>query len=270
MTSRIVLLAAAIAGFSSCATYRTGQTPDDVYYSPARETTSYVETQKDEDNRTSYNDLEDQRLRQQIRNQRFRNFDDDIYWTNPRWNSGWNTWNNGWGFNSWNSPYWGWNTWNSPIGWNNWGFGYSAWNSPFYCVPGTTIIIAGPGAPKNSSGLRYSPLVQTYTGGSNNNGGYNGKGGYNGGNGGGRYFGGASNNNNGQRGSFFNSFFGGGSSNNSSGNRTYNGSSNSGSGSRFFGGSEGGGGSRTFGGSGSSGGSSGGGSRSGGTGGRRN
>jgi hypothetical protein len=266
MKSRIVLLAVVIAGLSSCATYRTGQTPDDVYYSPAREVDGYVETNR-EDDRTTYNTdrLEDQRLRQQIRDQRFRSFDDDFYWNNPRFS-------NNWGWNSWNSPY-GWNTWGSnwntwSLGWNSWNtwnnpYGWNTWNSPFVCVPGTTIIIPGPGAPKNSQGIRYSPSVQNFTTGNVNRGGKFGNTSTN--TGSGRYYGGASNNN--RRSSFFSDFFGGGSNNNSGGSFFGNGSG----GSRSFG-SGSSSGSRSFGSGGSSsGGSSSGGSKpSGGTGGRRN
>ena len=37
MNSKILLLALFVAALSSCTTaYKTGQTPDDVYYSPAR------------------------------------------------------------------------------------------------------------------------------------------------------------------------------------------------------------------------------------------
>jgi hypothetical protein len=281
MKPGFLLLAVAVAGLSSCATYRSGQTPDDVYYSPARPAgETYVQTDRDEDGRTTYNDqsLEDERLRQQIRNQRFRNFDDDFYWNNPYLNQSfrynnfntWNSWNNPWHANTWGT---GWNTWS--LGWNNWNswnsWGWSSWNSPFVCIPGSNIIIPGPGAPKNSTGIRYSPGVQNYNNASTRGNFNGGKGGtYGGSNGGSRYFGGANNNNGGRRSnSFFNDFFGGGSNNSSGG--SYN---NSGGGSRSFGnGGSSGGGSRTFGGS-SSGGSSGGGSRSsgstGGTGGRRN
>lgn len=269
MTTRIVLLAAAIAGFSSCATYRSGQTPDDVYYSPARETEAYVETRRDDEGRVSYSNLEDRRIRQQIRDQRFRNFDDDFYWNNPRFSStmGWNTWNNPWGWNSWGSN---WNTWS--LGWNSWNtwnnpFGWNTWNSPFVCIPGTTIIIPGPGAPKNSQGIRYSPAVQNYTNaGTRNFGG--GKGGnYMNTNGGSRYFGGSSNNNSGRRSSFFNDFFGGGNSNGSYNNSNYGGSRTFGNGGSYNNGNSGG--SRTFSNSGSSGGSSGGSKSSGSSGGGR-
>ena len=50
MNSRIILLGLAVAAFSSCSTaYRTGQTPDDVYFSPAKESAAYVETERNKD-----------------------------------------------------------------------------------------------------------------------------------------------------------------------------------------------------------------------------
>ncbi|MBK8089381.1 MAG: hypothetical protein IPK31_16390 [Chitinophagaceae bacterium] len=226
MATRILLFGLILAGFSSCATYRTGQTPDDVYYSPAREVNSYVQVDKDDDNRLSYNEsnLEDRRLRQQIRDSRFR-FEDDIYWNTPRYNS--------WGWNTWNNPYntWGWNnSWNmnSGWGWNNYNYGYGGykgWNSGYVCIPGgnNLIIISGPGASRNSTGIRYSAPIQRFT---NSGANYNGKGITTGS--GSRYFSGNSNSNNGTR----RSFFGSGSNNNSSSN--WNTNSSSGSSNRTF------------------------------------
>lgn len=164
MVTRILLIGLIAAGMTSCATYRTGQTPDDVYYSPGRVNETYVQVDRDEDDRVSYNDrtLEDRRLRQQIRDPRFR-FDDDIYWNTPRYNS--------WGWNTWNNPYntWGWNTWSNPYNswaWNTHGYGgyYNSWNSPYICIPGSNnlIVISGPAAPKYSTGIRYSAPIQRF------------------------------------------------------------------------------------------------------------
>ncbi len=228
MVTRILLFGLIIAGFSSCATYRTGQTPDDVYYSPVREVNEYVQVDRNDDNRLSYNEsnLEDRRLRQQIRDSRFR-FEDDIYWNAPRYNS--------WGWNTWNSPYntWGWNnSWNmnSGWGWNNYNYGYGGykgWNSGYVCIPGANnlIIISGPGASKNSTGIRYSAPIQRFT---NSGANYNGKGITTGS--GSRYFSGNSNSN--SNGTRRTGFFGGGSNNNSSSN--WNTNSSSGSSNRTF------------------------------------
>ncbi|MFN4284438.1 MAG: hypothetical protein ACK4E8_00575 [Lacibacter sp.] len=198
MIARLLIALLAIAGLSSCATYRSGQTPDDVYYSPGREVVSdgYVTVQRDRDNRYSYNDerMDDIRLRQAIRDPRLRSFDDDFFMA-PRFNSwGWNTWMNpmntwGWGigFSTWNSPFmWNspfvWNNpwmWNNPFLWNNpwnWhsGFGWNTWNSPLlWNTPyvwnnpwmwNNPVLITKPGTvPTNRSGIRYSPGI------SNNN-----------------------------------------------------------------------------------------------------
>ena len=52
MNSKILLLALSVAALSSCTTaYKTGQTPDDVYYSPARPQDEYVRTEKQDDRR---------------------------------------------------------------------------------------------------------------------------------------------------------------------------------------------------------------------------
>ena len=47
MKSQILLLALTVAALSSCTTaYKTGQTPDDVYFSPARPQDEYVQIRK--------------------------------------------------------------------------------------------------------------------------------------------------------------------------------------------------------------------------------
>ena len=56
MNTRLLFIALSIAGLSSCSTaYRTGQTPDDVYYSPERPQAAYVSTKNSEEDR-HYND----------------------------------------------------------------------------------------------------------------------------------------------------------------------------------------------------------------------
>jgi hypothetical protein len=47
MKSSVLLLALVVAALSSCTTaYKTGQTPDDVYYSPTRPQDEYVRMEK--------------------------------------------------------------------------------------------------------------------------------------------------------------------------------------------------------------------------------
>ena len=55
MNSKLLLILLIIAGFSSCTTaYKTGQTPDDVYFSPGRPLYDNVQTRKDKET-TVYN-----------------------------------------------------------------------------------------------------------------------------------------------------------------------------------------------------------------------
>jgi len=87
------LLAAALAGCAS--PYRSGQTPDDVYYSPARPQPEYVYHETREDDHVRLHVAEDRYLRQRVRNRaRWSEFDD--YYHDPRAYvySGW-----GYGFN---------------------------------------------------------------------------------------------------------------------------------------------------------------------------
>ena len=119
MNSRIILAVLTLAVLSSCTTAYKAQTPDDVYYSPAKPQEDYVrvETQKDRQDyrpseETYYSD--DAYLRWKVRNRsRWSNFDDysnyDLY--DYRYNSGayWNRngfyWNNYWSWNNYYNPY---------------------------------------------------------------------------------------------------------------------------------------------------------------------
>ncbi len=124
MNSRFLLLLIAVAAFTSCSTaYKSGQTPDDVYYSPGRETAEYVEVRQERSGRYSgyeYDNSNDRWLRMRVRNPyRWNSFDD------YDWNAynGWsNTWNNPYSYNSnWNSywnGYWTWNSYYNPYCWN--------------------------------------------------------------------------------------------------------------------------------------------------------
>jgi hypothetical protein len=97
MKSSILLLAVIIAVFSSCTTaYKTGQTPDDVYYSPARPQNNfednnsgeeYAEAQKENDKQYRYNDeyYDDRYLRMKVQNRSRWSELDDWYFTDYRY-----------------------------------------------------------------------------------------------------------------------------------------------------------------------------------------
>jgi hypothetical protein len=213
MYSRIILVLTIAIGFASCATYRSGTTPDDVYYSPERERSEYYDFREEE----SSSSTEDYRLRQQIRDARLRNLDDDFFWTNrSNWYVG-NSWING--------PIWG-NGWHG-IG----GFPvtpFNTWNQPFFCIPGTNFVVATPGKGNAiTTRPRYTPSISILSNNQPRNTGTNSNGKF-----------GTRSSGNGSR------FFGG--ATNQSGN-SYRFNIPSGGSGNYNNGSSGGGGSRTFG-----------------------
>ena len=132
MKSAILLLALSAIAFSNCTTaYKTGQTPDDVYYSPVRPQDEYVRTNNDDDRRYRSDDYYDDRyLRMKVHNRVMWSELDDWYYYNNRYNYSYynyNCWNNPW------SPYTYWNYYYNPYHTN-----YIILN------PKTTIAYNGP------------------------------------------------------------------------------------------------------------------------------
>src|SRR6185436_13204130 len=71
MKRQILLLAMTAAALSSCTTaYKTGQTPDDVYFSPTRPQDEYVRVEEKQDDRYQYDDkyYDDRYLRMKVHN----------------------------------------------------------------------------------------------------------------------------------------------------------------------------------------------------------
>src|SRR6185295_8830462 len=103
MQRQILLLAITAAALSSCTTaYKTGQTPDDVYYSPARPQDEYVRTEKQDDRQYRSNDdyYDDRYLRMKVHNHtRWSDLDDWYYYGNRYNYSSYLNLNNPW------SPY---------------------------------------------------------------------------------------------------------------------------------------------------------------------
>ena len=95
MNSRIIILAVAVLGLASCSTaYRTGQTPDDVYYSPERQRDEYVVVDRNNDRVYSndrYYNPDDNYLRMMSRNRYRWSAFDDYYWMDSRRNFGFNS-----------------------------------------------------------------------------------------------------------------------------------------------------------------------------------
>ncbi|MGE5106580.1 MAG: hypothetical protein ACM3H8_03490 [Sphingobacteriales bacterium] len=130
MNTRILLLGLATASLSSCATaYKTGQTPDDVYYSPAKPD-EYVRVENEDERRKNqdYYSLDDYRLRMQMHNRtRYCACNDDWYYDN------WQT-SNSWRY-GWNNPW----TWNTNSGWY---YSYNSWCYAPYPSYSTNITTA--------------------------------------------------------------------------------------------------------------------------------
>jgi hypothetical protein len=124
MNTRILLLAFSVAALSSCTSmYKSGQTPDDVYYSPARPAPEqYVQQEEKEDRYQTYNEYtdsyrNDRFLRLGIGNRYRMNSFDAMDWYNMRYDNMYN-YNymgfNGLGLNNpWNS-YYAWNSYYNP------------------------------------------------------------------------------------------------------------------------------------------------------------
>jgi len=85
MQSKILLFALSVAAFSSCSTaYKTGQTPDDVYYSPVKVVEQRKETKREEPRYQKTNN--DYEITMGIRDRRWRDFRDDYDFDNSPYN----------------------------------------------------------------------------------------------------------------------------------------------------------------------------------------
>lgn len=126
MKSGIILSAIAALALGSCSTaYRSGQTPDDVYYSPARERDAYVQVDNRSDNQPDYgrnyrnyddryDSYDDRWLRMRVRNRyRWSEFD-DYNWNDYRYNTWTSNYYNPYSFNSYFNNYWAWNNYYNP------------------------------------------------------------------------------------------------------------------------------------------------------------
>jgi uncharacterized membrane protein YgcG len=132
MRTSILLLFSASVVFASCSSaYKSGQTPDDVYFSPQRPHDEYLVTKQTDDrydgDAQSY---DDQYLRMKVHNRLMWSTLDDPYFYNPAYSYG-----IGYGYN--NFSYW---NWSSP--WTP----YTYWNYSYnpYCpvvIPGKTNYV---------------------------------------------------------------------------------------------------------------------------------
>jgi hypothetical protein len=118
----------------SCSTmYKSGPTPDDVYFSPAAPESGYVSREnydRYDDRGGSYEDgyvdMSDRYLRMKSSSRRrWSAFDDDfMYWNNPYWN-------NSMMFNRWSRPGMGLSYGFGPMSWGNPFMGYNPYMNPY-------------------------------------------------------------------------------------------------------------------------------------------
>jgi hypothetical protein len=114
MKTTLLYLAILSIVVSSCSTaYQTGQTPDDVYYSPTKVTEEYVRVNKKE-TKTRYNQYDedyydDRYLRMKVHNRsRWNNLND--WYAYEKWNLGYYSYYNPYFYN----PYLAWNNYYNP------------------------------------------------------------------------------------------------------------------------------------------------------------
>ncbi len=126
-----ILIAALI--LSSCSTaYKTTQTPDDVYYSPAKEVPG-----GDDYNNPPPSSADDNYLRMKAHNHTvWSSIDDYSYWNDSRYDFGYSCTPSRYEFiNSFNMYPFGWN-----YGYGLYGYGWNGWNSPH----GTVVFYKNP------------------------------------------------------------------------------------------------------------------------------
>jgi len=158
MNTKLLLLALSVAAFSSCTTlYKSGQTPDDVYFSPVRtygEDKQEEQQQRDEVKTYSH---EDRTIRFGINDPRWRNIDNDYRYNS--FNYGFNYGYNDYSYNSYNyNPY-------------SYGFNHGYYYNPYYWpYPVYSTVYTAPANPKNTTprivnlgGYNTNGTVQTPT-----------------------------------------------------------------------------------------------------------
>ena len=139
MRPSFLLLAFAAATITSCtAAYKSGQTPDDVYFSPQKPTAEYVNVKDKDEDPGYYNGDDyygDRYLRMKVQNRYMWSDLSDYYYTD-RYAYGFGGYG---GYSYYNSLY-GYNPW-SPMSY--WNYYYNPYYSSFYNPYYSPIIIIG-------------------------------------------------------------------------------------------------------------------------------
>jgi uncharacterized membrane protein YgcG len=114
MKRQILLLVITAAALSSCTTaYKTGQTPDDVYFSPTRPQDEYVRVEEKEEPRYDDDYYDDRYLRMKVQNRTQWSYLDDYYaYDRYGYRANFN-------YGSYYNPYTSWNYYYNPYCRNN-------------------------------------------------------------------------------------------------------------------------------------------------------
>jgi hypothetical protein len=152
MKHMLLLSLIGISALTSCSTaYKAGQTPDDVYYSPARELAGNKEDEKKQEQYEEYiSSADDRYLRMKVANGgRWNSLDDYSYWYDSRYDF----------CPSYSSPYTSYSSWGLgyTIGYGRPYYGsiYGGWNSPVY----TLVYYSNP---KFSGGYTSGSNISAY------------------------------------------------------------------------------------------------------------
>jgi uncharacterized membrane protein YgcG len=180
-----LILGAAVMALTSCSVYKSGQTPDDVYYSPGKPTRAYAQGNRDQEyyeanpDRRNYNGRndvyddpygyrDDRYLRMMIATGRYPMFYNDFSMVDPwmynnwRWNS-YMTWNSGlyspynslWYWNSFYNPYY------APV--------YPYYPGKGYGYGGSGVVMNYPRPSRPVSAFSMSSYLNTRTSTTNSN-----------------------------------------------------------------------------------------------------
>ncbi len=142
MKPQILLLAITVAALSSCTTaYKTGQTPDDVYFSPAQPRDEYVRVEERSEYRYDDNYYDDRYLRMKVQNRTRWDYLDDWY-AYDRYGFRYNYY-----YGSYYNPYTSWNYYYNP---------YNRYNNVIIYNPKQTRTVANVPKPRNFNLASYT------------------------------------------------------------------------------------------------------------------
>ncbi|MBS1610390.1 MAG: hypothetical protein JSS70_16870 [Bacteroidetes bacterium] len=148
----LLALSAVTISITSCTSaYKSGQTPDDVYFSPQRPQAEYVSSRDKEEDPGYYNGEDyygDRYLQMKVKN-RYQWSELDDYYYNDRFSYGFGGYG---GYSYYNSLYWN-NPWNPSSYWN---YYYNPYYTSFYNPYYSPAIIVGSKYPNYYNNNSYT------------------------------------------------------------------------------------------------------------------